>query len=71
MRRTKKWWARLTPRDRSIIVCFERFQNKGGNQGNLPDDCADCGVCGCPCLSPGPCQLCGDEYDKALKKAGE
>jgi len=69
MRRTKEWWARLTPEDRSIIVYFERHQNEGGRSDYLPDDCSDCGVCGNPCLGIGPCQSCSNEYMKAINKA--
>jgi len=68
MRRTKEWWARLNPHERAYLVYFERYQGKGGRSAYLPDDCSECGVCGCPTLGSSPCEDCSDRYDKLIKK---
>lgn len=58
MRRTKEFWARLTPEERSRLVFYERNQNRHyGYGGYLPDDCTECGVCDAPCMSS-PCGGC-------------
>lgn len=66
MKRTKKWWAELSQEDRTWLVHYERNKHKGGRSDMLPDDCAECGVCGYPCLGWGPCRGCNDRYDRIL-----
>ena len=69
MRRTKEWWARLFAPERSCVVYFERHQNSGGYSSYYPDDCTECGICGCPTLGSGPCSLCSKQYDALIRKA--
>ena len=55
MRRTKEWWARLTPRERWYVHWLERAKYLGRSD-YLPDDCMECGFCGSP--FPGNSKLC-------------
>ena len=67
-RRTKEWWAKFTPEERSTIVYFERYCERGGRSSYLPDDCGDCGVCGSVTKGSGACRDCTTEYLKILEK---
>ena len=70
MRRTKEWWARLDKFERSTLVYLERAQHWfGGGGGYYPDDCGECGGCGCPSLGGGLCDLCSDQLQGLLSKA--
>lgn len=67
MRRTKEWWAALTPEERSHLVNIERGNN-GGN-GNLPDDSSGCDACGQPILGDGLCDYCYESWKGYIEKA--
>jgi len=72
MKRTKEWWNRLTPNERSRLVYLERSEkySSGYGQGfNIPDDCCMCGACGTPHSSSGLCPRCNNELLILLKKA--
>ena len=69
MKRTKEWWDRLEPWERSNLVYFERYADRGGPSAYYPDDCSECGVCGLPCFGYGPCKSCLDEAIRIIKKA--
>jgi len=71
MQRTKDWWSRLDPDERSWLIYFERNQNNYspyGGDGWLPDDCMECTVCSCPGLSS-PCRACLNEAIRIVDKA--
>ena len=71
MKRSKAWWARLKPHERSCVVYYERhahdYYGYGGG-GYLPDDCTECSICGTPCRWS-PCEGCDAEYDHIIRKA--
>ncbi len=70
MRRTKEWWARLTPEERSELVYIERNASQAsvGWDGYLPDDCGECNVCGSPTMGT-TCMRCLDRWSELIDKA--
>jgi len=47
MRRTKEWWSKFTPDERSTIWWYEKYQGKSvgyGGGGYLPYDATECTV---------------------------
>lgn len=71
MKRTKTWWARLTPEERSELVYLERADKYGGRSSFLPDDCSECGGCSMPHLGSGLCSLCSKRLEELIRKADE
>jgi len=72
MRRTRTWWARLTPDERSWLVYFERSKHfSAGCSPYLPDDCGECGMCSSPSVGGGPCRYCLAECLRIVRKADE
>lgn len=70
MRRTKEWWARLTKPERSELWWLEYGDKHSGSGGGwYPDDCGECGNCGCPSLGGGLCQICLNRLIGLLNKA--
>ena len=70
MRRTKAWWARLTPAERSFLVCYDRAMcGPTRHSPYLPDDAHECGLCGCAASGFGACGQCADEERRIVKKA--
>lgn len=70
MKRTKDWWARLTPDERYFVWCYERQKNiYWGRGGYLPDNCSECPVCSDPCLGNGPCLTCIRKHVELIRKA--
>ncbi len=72
MKRTRKWWAILTPNERSELVWIERYANdyhSGG--GYLPDDCSECGACGQAMHGVGLCPQCSKRLDEIIGKADD
>ena len=63
MKRTKEWWARLEKHERSELVYLE--QAHSGPTPYYPDDCVQCGGCGCPSMG-GLCPLCGNRLDELI-----
>lgn len=66
MRRTREWWARLEPEERSELVWLERAQSHSTSY--YPDDCVECGGCGCPSRM-GLCRDCDARLEELLAKA--
>ena len=70
MKRTKEWWATLTPEERSHLVYLERADGSGrGCSAYLPDDCGECPACGTPTMSVGLCSYCYNDWEKYIDKA--
>lgn len=72
MRRTKKWWACLTPDERSELVYLERAANKSSGIGSspyMPDDCGECTRCGQPTTAYDLCPNCLGELIRICNKA--
>ena len=70
MKRTKAWWARLEPEERSYLVYLERMQNRCSiGSAYYPDDVGDCPACGCPTISSGMCRHCRADMWKLIEKA--
>jgi len=69
MRRTKAWWAALTPDERSHLVYLERHSHGGGKCSYLPDDCSECPGCGEPVLGSGWCGYCYNAWHEYVTKA--
>lgn len=70
MRRTKEWWARLSPGERSRLVWLERSANRlSSHSAYLPDDCTECPSCGDPQLGSELCAHCDRELIALVKKA--
>lgn len=71
MRRTREFWARLEPDERSLLVLMDRSRPYGsmGGGGYLPDDCSECTFCGQPMFGGGRwCSYCGNRYDAIVRK---
>ena len=66
MRRTKEWWARLEPWERSWLVNMERASTYAGEY--LPEDASLCPGCGDP-VTGGMCARCNALYDDIMEKA--
>ncbi len=69
VKRTKEWWAGLNKGERSALVCLERAQHYYGSSPYYPDDCGECGGCGCPSLGGGLCNSCSNRLQELLNKA--
>jgi hypothetical protein len=70
MKRTKQWWASLTPEERSELWWLEYGDRHSGSGGGYyPDDCGECGSCGSPSLGGGLCCLCRGRLRKLIDKA--
>jgi len=69
MKRDKKWWARLNRSERVQLVWLEKDQHYYAHPSYYPDDCGECGHCGCPSLGGGLCNLCSSRLEWLLKKA--
>jgi len=69
VKRTKEWWGGLSKTERSTLVYLERAQHWFGRSGYYPDDCGDCGGCGCPSLGGGLCNQCSNQLQQLLNKA--
>jgi len=68
MKRTKEWWARLMPDERSHLVYLERQQNELAiGSPYLPDDVGECPACG-QLSHYGLCDCCQNSLDKYIKK---
>ena len=65
-RRTKAWWARLEPWERSWLVNMERASTYAG--AYLPDDASLCPGCGTPTIG-GMCKHCYETYESIIAKA--
>jgi len=69
MKRTKDWWARLTKEERSELWWLEYGDKHSSRSSYYPDDCVECGSCGCPSLGYGLCNSCSAKLDELLNKA--
>ena len=69
MKRTKEWWARLTKEERSELYWLEYGNRHSHYSSYYPDDCVECGSCGCPSLGTGLCNQCSSRLNELLKKA--
>lgn len=58
MKRTKEWWSRLTPSERSELVTLEGKQHRGGAHWSLPDGWSICLGCNNPHHDIGMCPSC-------------
>jgi len=73
-RRTKEWWAKLQPWERSWLVNMERISAQGhhlGGGGYLPDDCGECDGCGDTTYMGSLCPNCKAIYERILEKTQE
>jgi hypothetical protein len=69
MRRTKEWWARLAPEERSHLVYIEKYANKSSiGSPYLPDDVGECPACG-QLSNYGLCRYCSNSLQKYIDKA--
>ena len=70
MRRTKEWWAGLSPEEHSKLVALEQGQATlgGGTGWNLPEGYSGC-QCGYPKRGRGLCQLCWERLQELIAKA--
>jgi len=69
MKRTKEWWARLTPEERSHLVHIEKYHNRSAvGSSYLPADVGECPACG-QLSSCGLCDYCSDARQKYIRKA--
>lgn len=69
MKRTRQWWAALTKDERSELWWLEDGERHSGRSSYYPDDCGECGNCGCPSLGGGLCSLCHACLSELLNKA--
>ena len=70
MRRTKRWWRRLTKIERSCLVYLEAHRDGGRRGGwNLPDNCGECAACGETMLGSGWCTACSKMHTELVNKA--
>ena len=68
MRRTKEWWAMLTPYERGVLWYLERAEGHiSGGSPYLPDGYGDCPMCSTPSGS-GLCMSCLKELIRLLHK---
>ena len=71
MKRTKEWWACLTPDERSELVLLERAEKKSSQVGfspYMPDDCGECTRCGRPTTAYDLCPECLHKLIELSKK---
>lgn len=68
-RRGRKWWAALTPEERSQLVQMERANCEQGDARNLPEGYSCCTWCSYPTSGLGLCSRCGRELEALLDKA--
>lgn len=72
MKRTKEWWARLTPKERSELWWLERAQTAPSFSSDLiPDDCSYCANDNCSLPHPGRglCLVCRKRLITLCEKA--
>ncbi len=65
---TKENMARLTADERARLMQLQMSPAYGSRSGYLPDDCSECGVCGCPTRG-GWCDRCYEDWDNLTAKA--
>ncbi len=68
MKRDKKWWAKFTKEERSIIVYFEKVHGERfpySRSPYLPEDTSCCQVCGEPYPGEDACN-CNKEYSDLI-----
>ncbi len=69
-RRSKAWWAALSPEERSELSILEKADYHSGSGWNLPDGYSECGMCSHP-SSGGLCALCYNRLTELLRKADQ
>jgi hypothetical protein len=70
MKRTREWWAALTPEERSRLVQMERADKEADRYWyNLPDGFSSCPCCGTPTRSRGICSRCYADLKAITSKA--
>jgi Pyruvate/2-oxoacid:ferredoxin oxidoreductase delta subunit len=73
MKRTKQWWASLTPEERSELHWLEWHNSKWSIRNSIfqPGECRECEICHKHCLEAGICPTCHQRLDFLIKKADQ
>ena len=64
---TKETFARLDPEERADLMYLQMHPG-GRRSGYYPDDCVECGACGCPSRT-GWCPDCYQTFERLVAKA--